>query len=115
MAKTKTKKQKEEIVDLTEIVNDTKKEEKPEKINEQELAQLQSSIKTIENLTNEVGSIEVRKHSLMRAMESIHSRLEALRVQLQKQYGTDNINIQDGTITYTETTQPENGETNKKD
>ena len=109
MAKTKTKK---EEVTLDKIVNDTKK---PEKIDEQQLAQLQASIKTIDNLTNEVGSIEVRKHSLMKAMESVHTRLETLRVQLHKQYGTDNINIMDGVITYPETTQPENGEVNKED
>ena len=95
MAKTKTKKEKEEVV-LDKIVDDTKKEDKPQKIDEQQLAQLQSSIKTIDNLTNEVGSIEVRKHSLMKAMESVHTRLETLRVQLHKQYGTDNINIMDG-------------------
>ena len=110
MAKTK----KEEVV-LEKIVNDTKKEERAEKIDEQELAQLQASIKTIDKLTNDVGGIEVRKHSLMRAMENVHSRLEALRVQLEKKYGTDNINIQDGVITYPEIPQPENGEVNKKD
>ena len=113
---TKTKSKKEEIVDLGTIVNDTKISEKPEKINEQQLAQLQSSIQTIEKLTQDVGSMEVRKYSLMKAMESIHSRLEALRVQLEKEYGTDNINIKDGTITYPDTTiQPENGEADKKD
>ena len=113
MAKTKTKK---EEVTLDKIVNDTKKSEKPEKINEQQLAQLQSSIKTIDSLTNEVGSIEVRKHALMKAMEGIHTRLEALRVQLEKEYGTDNINVKDGTITYPNPTiQPENGEADKKD
>ena len=114
MAKTKQKTKTEEVT-LDKIVNDTKKEEKPEKINEQQLAQLQSSIKTIDNLTKDVGSIEVRKHALMKAMEGVHTRLEALRVQLEKEYGTDNINIQDGTITYIETTQPENGEADKKD
>ena len=88
--------------------------EKLDKVSEQELAQLQSSIKTIEKLTNEVGSIEVRKHSLMRAMESIHSRLETLRVKLDEKYGTDNISLEDGKITYAETIQ-ENGEADKKD
>ena len=87
---------------------------KPEKVDAQELAQLQSSIKTIDKLTNEVGSIEVRKHSLMRAMESIHSRLETLRVKLDEKYGTDNISLEDGKITYAETIQ-ENGEADKKD
>ena len=87
---------------------------RPRKVTEQELAQLQAAIKTIDNLTGEVGGIEVRKHSLLRAMESVHSRLEAQRVKLQETYGTDNINLQDGTISYPETN-TENGEANKKD
>jgi hypothetical protein len=76
---------------------------KPEKITEQELAQLQAAIKTIDNLTADVGSIEVRKHSLLKAMESVHSRLEAQRAILEKEYGTDNISIQDGIISYPDT------------
>ena len=48
-------------------------------------------------------------------MESVHSRLEGLRIQLEKEYGTDNINIKDGTITYSETIQPQNGQVDKKD
>ena len=107
MAKTKTKK--EEVV-IEEIVNKTKKEEKPEKIDEQELAQLQASVKTIDQLTHEVGTIEVRKHALMKAMEQVQQRIEQVRVQLNNKYGTDNINIQDGVINY-----PENGEADKKD
>jgi len=107
MAKTKTKK--EEVV-IEEIVNKTKKEEKPEKIDEQELAQLQASVKTIDQLTHEVGTIEVRKHALMKAMEQVQQRIEQVRVQLNNKYGTDNISIQDGVINY-----PENGEVNKED
>ena len=103
MAKTKTKKEK--IVDL---------KPKAEKITEQELGQLQAAIKTIEQLTGEVGSIEVRKHSLLKAMESVHSRLESQRIKLKENYGTDNISLQDGTISYPETN-TENGEVNKKD
>ena len=103
MAKTKTKKV-EEAIDLS----------KPEKISEQQLAELQSSIKTIDNITKDVGSLEVRKYSLMKAMESVHSRLESMRVNLEKEYGTDNINLQDGVISYP-TASPattENGEVN---
>ena len=101
MAKTKTKKV-EEAIDLS----------KPEKISEQQLAELQSSIKTIDNITKDVGSLEVRKYSLMKAMESVHSRLESMRVNLEKEYGTDNINLKDGKITYTASTPSptENGE-----
>ena len=106
----KTKKENSTTVKIKELTG-----VKPEKISEEHLVRLQSSIKTIDSLTNEVGGIEVRKHSLMKAMESIHTRLETLRVQLHEQYGTDNINIRDGVITYSESTQPENGETDKKD
>tara|TARA_R110002050_G_scaffold43732_2_gene104593 strand:+ start:888 stop:1217 length:330 start_codon:yes stop_codon:yes gene_type:complete len=90
---------------------------KPEKINEQELAQLQAALKTIDSLTGEVGGIEVRKHSLLRAMENVHSRLEAQRIRIKEEYGTDNINLQTGEITYTDSsnTTKENGEVNKED
>tara|TARA_R110000765_G_scaffold196723_1_gene302416 strand:- start:22 stop:333 length:312 start_codon:yes stop_codon:yes gene_type:complete len=102
MAKTKTKKV-EEVIDLS----------KPEKITDEQLAQLQSSIKTIENLTNDIGSLEMRKYSLMKAMESIHSRLENMRKDLKKEYGTDNINLKDGEISYEENPIPqENGQVN---
>ncbi len=103
MATTKTKGTNSKIKELKSI--------KPEKITEAELGQLQSNIKTIEKLTNDVGIMEVRKHSLMRAMETIHSKLEVIRVKLEKEYGTDNISLEDGTITYAET-QPENGKVN---
>jgi len=93
------------------------KDLRPEKITDAQLNKLQSTIKTIDNLTGEVGGIEVRKHSLLRAMESVHSRLEAQRVKLQETYGTDNINLQTGEITYNDSpnTEAENGEVNKED
>ena len=99
MATTKTKKEK--VIDLA----------KPEKITEQQLAEVQSSIKTIENLTKDIGNMEIRKYALMKAMESVHTRLEGVRVKLEEEYGTDNINLQDGTITYTKPSE-ENGEVN---
>ena len=90
---------------------------KPEKIEEQELAMLQASVKTVDQLTHEVGTIEVRKHALMKAMESVQSRIETFRNQLVQKYGTDNINIQTGEITEApkNANTSENGEANKKD
>ena len=91
-----------EVIDLTP---------KPEKLTENELARLQATVKTVDQLTHEVGTIEVRKHALMKAMESVQIRIEAIRVELKDQYGTDNISIQDGTINH----QEENCEANKED
>jgi hypothetical protein len=55
----------------------------------------------------------------MKAMESVQTRIEGFRQELLEKYGTDNINIQDGKINYSEentTPNPtENGEADKKD
>ena len=107
MAKTKTPKT-EKVIDLTP---------KAEKIDEQELAKLQATIKTIDQLTAEVGRIEVQKYGLMKAMGKVQQDVETMRQEFHNKYGTDNINIQDGTIAYPpENPNPEgNGETNKED
>ena len=52
----------------------------------------------------------------MKAMENVQNNIETIRQGFNSKYGTDNINIQDGTISYLEdTNQPDNGEINKKD
>ena len=112
MAKTKVKGESSTTAKIKELTG-----KKPEKINEEQLARLQSSIKTIDQLTHEVGQIEIRKHALMKAMESVQKRLEEFRQELVKEYNTDNINIQTGVINYENSTpNPEdNGEADKKD
>ena len=70
MAKTKVKGESSTTAKIKELTG-----KKPEKINEEQLARLQSSIKTIDQLTHEVGQIEIRKHALMKAMESVQKRL----------------------------------------
>ena len=107
MAKTKKK-------DSTSAMIKKLTGKRPEKINEQQLARLQASVKTVDQLTHEVGQIEVRKHALMRAMETVQTRIEATRVELKDEYGTDNINLQDGVINY-ESNSNENGKVDKKD
>ena len=137
MAKKEKKDKTEETVDLTsrpENLNEMSDTDpmvdltpKPEKLTETQLARLQSTIKTIDQLTQQVGEMEVRKYGLIKAMENVQQRVQALRQEFIKEYGTDNINIQDGTITYPEENQTpnlegnpaqttqENGETNKED
>ena len=112
MAKTKVKGESSTTAKIKELTG-----KKPEKINEEQLARLQSSIKTIDQLTHEVGQIEIRKHALMKAMESVQKRLEEFRQELVKEYNTDNINIQTGVISYNDPTPnpEENGKTDKKD
>ena len=105
MAKTKTKK--EEAIDFT----------KPEKISEKELNGLQTTVRTIDRLTADLGRMESQKYALLKAMEGIQESISDIRKSFVKKYGTDNINIQTGEIAYPDETPnaQENGETDKKD
>ena len=87
------------------------KVEKSEKITETELSTLQSTVRTIDRLTADVGRIEIQKYAVMKAMEKVQGTIETLRTDFMKAYGTDNVNIQTGEIAYAPETQ-ENGEIN---
>tara|TARA_R110002012_G_scaffold113959_1_gene260043 strand:- start:736 stop:1038 length:303 start_codon:yes stop_codon:yes gene_type:complete len=97
---------KEKVVDL-----------KPNKLNEDELNELQATIRTMDKLTDDVGRIEIQKYALLKAMEKTQENIVKLRKEFNEKYGTDNINIQTGEIAHpdTETKPEENGEVNKKD
>jgi hypothetical protein len=101
MAKRKTPKA-DKIVDL---------KPKAEKITDKELNLLQSTIKTVEHFTNDIGRLEIQKNILIQALVPHQKNIEVMRKEFNEEYGTDEINIQDGTINYP----PENGETDKKD
>jgi FtsZ-binding cell division protein ZapB len=99
MAKTKTKK-KEELVDL-----------KPEKITPEQLEKVQTVINDINKSQIEIGQIETKKHALMHHISALQEAVGEIRNEFEKQYGTADINIQDGIINYPK----ENGEINKED
>ena len=65
----------------------------------------------------EVGITETRKHNLLHNLAGIQDQLTLVQEELQKDYNTTDINIQDGTINYPSENlnTPENGETNKED
>jgi|TARA_R110002074_G_scaffold345114_1_gene515506 hypothetical protein len=102
------KEKKEEVIDFT----------KPEKIEDAELVQLQSTVRTIDRLTADVGRIETQKYAMLVAMQKVQANIDKMREEFMNKYGTDNINIQTGEIGYTpeELEKPiENGEVNKED
>ncbi len=55
--------------------------------------------------------MEVRKHDVLHAMAGMRDKLTVLQQEFEKEYGTYDININDGTINYPK----ENGEADKKD
>ena len=97
MAKTKKK---EKIVSL-----DTK----PTNVTDEQLKKVQETVNNINRLQIELGMLETRKHSMLHKVASIQEKLVLMQTEFEKEYGTSDINIQDGTINY------KDEQTDKKD
>ena len=80
---------------------------KPEKITDEQLKKVQDSVNNINRAQLEVGAMELKKHEIMHHIAGLRDALTLLQSEFEKEYGTFDINIQDGTINY-----PENGEAN---
>ena len=76
------------------------KAEKPSKITNEELNQVQSVINDINRAQLEVGSMESKKHNLLHHVSMLQEQLNKMQVDFEKTYGTADINIQDGTINH---------------
>ena len=73
---------------------------KPEKITDEQLKNVQETVNTINRAQMEVGSMELKKHALVHQINGVQEKLNLLQTELEKEYGTVDINIQDGTINY---------------
>ena len=78
------------------------KTEKPSKITNEELNQVQSVINDVNRAQLEIGSFESKKHNLLHHVAQLQEKLAVTQSELKKEYGTDNINIHTGTINYEE-------------
>ena len=73
---------------------------KPEKISDEQLKRVQEVVNNINRTQLEIGSIEVRKHEMMHQIAGLRDELTVLQGEFDKEYGTFDINVQDGTINY---------------
>jgi len=99
MATTKTKGTNAKIKELKSI--------KPERITEEQLKKVQDTVNGINRTQLEIGSLEIKKHEMMHGIAGLRDELTFLQSEFEKEYGTFDINIQDGMINY-----PENGKVN---
>jgi FtsZ-binding cell division protein ZapB len=90
---------KEKIVDL---------KSKPEKITNEQLEKVQNTVNSINRAQLEIGSMELKKHELMHQIAGLRDNLTVLQGEFEKEYGTYDINIQNGIINYPK----ENGKAN---
>ncbi len=87
------------------------KDLRPQKINDEQLKNVQKTVNGINRAQLEIGSMEVKKHELMHSVAALRESLVLLQDEFQKEYGTYDVDIQTGAINYPE----ENGEADKKD
>ena len=92
MATTKTKGTNSKIKELKGI--------KPEKITDEQLKKVQDTVNSINRAQLEIGSVELKKHEMMHQIAGLRDELTLLQSEFEKEYGTFDINIQDGTINY---------------
>ena len=93
---------KEKVVDL---------KPKAEKVTEKQLTKIQSIVDRINNAQMNIGQLEARKHQVLHMIAGVNDELTLMQGELEKEYGTADVNIQDGIINYP----AENGEINKED
>tara|TARA_R110002012_G_scaffold98894_1_gene236629 strand:+ start:1141 stop:1446 length:306 start_codon:yes stop_codon:yes gene_type:complete len=98
MATTKVKGTSKKIKELKGI--------KPERITDEQLKKVQDTVNSINRAQLEIGSMEVKKHELMHNIAGARDVLTSLQSEFEKEYGTFDVNVQDGTINYPE----ENGQ-----
>ena len=84
---------------------------KPEKITDEQLKKVQDTVNNLNRSQLEIGSMEIKKHEMMHQIAGLRDGLTVLQGEFEKEYGTFDINIQDGIINYPK----ENGEVNKED
>ncbi len=82
-------KKKDKVVDL-----------KPEKITDEQLKKVQEIVSVLNKAQMELGVAEVRKHRMLHEMASFQDQLNSLQKEFEDQYGTFDINVNDGTINY---------------
>ena len=92
---------KEEVVDLAS---------KPEKVSEAQLKRIQGIVERINNYQMNIGQLEDRKDQILHMIAGLNDELTLMQEELQKEYGTNDVNITDGVINY-----PKDVEADKKD
>jgi vacuolar-type H+-ATPase subunit D/Vma8 len=69
------------------------------KIKEEQLKVIQKQQIDLNNITRELGLLEIQKHELLHRFATIQHEVEEVKAQLAKEYGDININVETGEYT----------------
>ena len=82
---------KEKVVNLKERVD---------KISEEHLVELQKVVNNINGIQFNIGKIEVQKHQALHDLAVNQDKVSLLQDKLVKEYGSYDVNLNDGTINW---------------
>ena len=82
---------KEEVVDL---------KPKVDKISKEDLTELQQVVNAVNGIQFNIGKMEAQKHKLLHDLASAHDKIILLQDKLEKEYGSYDVNLEDGTINW---------------
>ena len=71
---------------------------KVDKINDEQLKELQGHVNKINQAQLQLGQLESQKYTLIGAIPQLQKDLKEFQDALEEEYGKVSINIQDGTI-----------------
>jgi len=79
-----------------------------EKISEEHLKELQNLVNGINGIQFNVGKIEAQKHELLHNLSVLQNKTQLMQDTLQKEYGSFDVNVSDGSINWPEDKKEEN-------
>jgi len=80
-----------------------------EKISKEHLKELQKVVNQLNHSQFNVGKIEVQKHQLLHDVAVVQNRINLLQDKLVKEYGSYDVNLDDGTINWPKNKPGSNG------
>lgn len=72
------------------------------KITEEQLGKIKEQQGKLQGILNDIGLIEVRKHEALHAQAIVSQEVEETKKELEKEYGSINIDMTDGSYTIME-------------
>ena len=85
-----TKTKKEEVIDFT----------KPTVVTKEQLQKIQDTVNNLNRAQLDIGMMEIKKHEMTHKVAGLRDELVLLQSELEKEYGTFDVDIQSGTINY---------------
>ena len=90
-----------------ESLKDIDLKPKAEKISKEHLSQMQKLINAVNTMQFNIGRLESQKHMVLHNLSQAQDRITLFQETLKKEYGTFDVNIEDGTINWPKETEDE--------